>query len=143
MSLLYDANSDFVKVIRLRADGAMSRGTLAEIVPPDASGDVLGAKAPVDENGVDRLVVALHDMADNDIGLFAVRGPVDLIVSGLTVSAYNGLKYHNGAIADAAHSGVTTGAEAGNDFAVVLSAISATDTIARVYLIGVPVTKST
>jgi len=139
----YDANSDETDVIRLRADGAMSAGDLVEIIAPDAAGDVLGAKTPVDENGVDRLVVALHDMADNEIGLFATRGPVDLAVSSLTVAAYRGLKYHNAAIADAGHTAVVTGAEAGNDFAVCLEAITSSMTSARVYLIGEPVTKST
>jgi hypothetical protein len=142
MSAFYDVNSDVVDVIRLRADGAMSKGDLAEIVAPDEAGEVLGAKTPVDENGVDRLVVALHAVADNAIGLFAVRGPVDLTVPTLTITAYHGLKFHNGAIASTSAGASVSGREANNDFAVALEAGVAATTL-RVFLIGEPVTKST
>ena len=143
MSFFYDVSSDVVEVIRLRADGAMARGALAEIIAPDEAGEVLGAKAPVDESGVDRLVVAMHDLDDDEIGLFAVRGPCDLAVAALTVAVYRGLKCHDAAVADAGHAAVVSGTEAANDFAVVLSAIAATDVFARIYLIGEPVTKTT
>lgn len=137
-----DGATECVKVVALRADGAFSKGDIAEIVAPDEAGNVLGAKTPVDENGVDRLVVAVDDVADNEIGLFAVRGPVTLTVPTLTITAYHGLKFHNGAIATTGGAAKVDGAEANNDFAVALEAGSAATELS-VWLIGEPVTKST
>ena len=137
-----DGATSSVKVVALRADGAIAKGEIAEIVAPDEAGCVLGAKTPVDENGVDRLVVAVDDVADNEIGLFAVSGPVMLTVPTLTITAYHGLKFHNGAIDTTGGAAKVDCAETNNDFAVALEAGSAATELA-VWLLGRPVTKST
>jgi len=126
----------------MRAAATRTAGDCVLIGPPSAAGDVLKDVTLSAGAAVARAAVALHGIASGDIGLYCVAGPVDMTVSGLTVTAYHGLKIDTGAVATTGAGANTNCAEANTDFCVALAAITNTDTSARVYLLGEPFTKS-
>jgi len=142
MSSFYDVNDDKVEVIRLRAAAARTEGDPVWIAVPSAAGGVLDDVAISSSASVRRAAVALHDIASGDIGLYAVRGPVQMTVTSGSFTAYNGIESDGGNVEDSGGSASVNCAEANTDFAVALES-GTTVTTLRVYLLGEPYTSTT
>jgi len=141
MSEVYDVNSDVVEVVRLRAAGARSRGVVVWIAAPSAAGEVLADVAISASVSVRRAAVALHDIASGEIGLYAVKGPVQMTVTSGNFTLGNGIETDAAAVEDRGGAASVSCAEANLDFAVALESGTAVTTL-KAYLLGAPYTSS-
>ena len=142
MSQFYDVNDDKVETVRLRASGDRTEGDIVWLAAPSAAGGVLADVAVSSSASVRRAACALHSITSGEIGLYAVKGPVQATVTSGTFTAYNGIETDGGNVEDSGGAASVACAEAGTDFAVSLES-GTTVTTLKVYLFGEPYTSTT
>jgi len=141
MSDFYDVNSDVVDTIRLRASAARAQGDVVWIAAPSAAGEVLADLVVSSSATTRRAAVALHAIDNGSIGLYAVRGPVQMTVTSGNFTLGHGIETDNAAVEDTAAPAVVNGAVANVDFAVALESGTAVTTL-KAYLLGMPYASS-